>query len=234
VSRQPQRIKLPPPLANEANADFSGAVVSHTVTRSARLQWRSSNWSVCEWELRDRKVTHGSKIRPTFTLVERGDVFPTALWYGNPGHLSKNYFASPWIVVAKQNRQAVALVGWQASWWMGVIIGFFLIPAGMLIRNTRDYFIAILRSFFVVLCTTIITGLTALLIAYLVVHAAPTEEFVFRNSAISDPAAIRLAGGIHNFSYFGALLVIFAGLASILRALLAENAGFQISMPASG
>jgi len=62
---------------------------------------------------------------------------------------------------------------------MGVIIGFYLIPAGMLIRNTRDYFIAVLRSFFVVLCTTIITGLTALLIAYLVVHAAPTEDLFF-------------------------------------------------------
>jgi len=116
---------------------------------------------------------------------------------------------------------------------MGVIIGFYLIPAGMLIRNTRDYFIAVLRSFFVVLCTTIITGLTALLIVYLVVHAAPTEEFVFRNSAISDPAAFRRAGAMHNFSYFGGIVGIFAGLASILRSCLAENARLQMSILAS-
>lgn len=130
-----------------------------------------------------------------------------------------------------RNRSGAALVGWQASWWMGIGIGVFLIPAGMLVRDTRGYIVAVLRAFLVVLGTTILLGATALLIACVAIHAEPTEELVFRSVAISDPAAFRRAGAMHNFSYAGALVGIFAGLASILRSFLAENARLQIPIP---
>ena len=49
---------------------------------------------------------------------------------------------------------------------MGLIIGVFLIPAGMLVRDTRGYIFAVMKAFFAVLSSTVVTGLTALLIAY--------------------------------------------------------------------
>ncbi len=64
------------------------------------------------------------------------------------------------------DRFGTAIVGSQASWWMGLIIGVFLIPAGMLVRDTRGYIFAVMKAFFAVLSSTVVTGLTALLIAY--------------------------------------------------------------------
>ncbi|WP_442505568.1 hypothetical protein SH528x_004360 [Novipirellula sp. SH528] len=149
----------------------------------------------------------------------------------SPEYFTKFKFEQFHISPHFHNRLGAAFVGWQASWWMGLVIGTFLIPAGMLVRDNREYVIAVLRSFFVVLCTTVITGLTALLIAYFVVHPDPTEEFVFRNARISDSAAFWRDGAMHNFSYLGGLLGIATGLASILRSFLAENARLQITIP---
>ncbi len=129
------------------------------------------------------------------------------------------------------DRFGAAFVGWQASWWMGIAIGFFLIPAGMLVRDTRGYIVAVLRSFLVVLCTTMITGLTALCIAYLVIHTDPSDAFVFRNATIADAASFRRAVTMHNFSYIGGLFGIISGLASILRSFLADNSRLGISIP---
>ncbi len=149
----------------------------------------------------------------------------------SPEYFTKFKFEQFHISPHSYDRLGAGFVGWQASWWMGLIIGSFLIPAGMLVRDNSGFVIGVLRSFLVVLCTTLIIGLTALLVAYFVVYPDPTEELVFRNARISDPAAFRRAGAMHNFSYLGGLLGIVTGLASILKSFLAENARLQIAIP---
>ncbi len=38
------------------------------------------------------------------------------------------------------HRIGAAIVGWNAAWWMGIVIGVVLIPFGLLIRGNANYF----------------------------------------------------------------------------------------------
>ena len=149
----------------------------------------------------------------------------------SPEYFTKFKFAQFQVSPHLPDRVGAAWVGWQASWWMGVVIGFFLIPAGLLIRDTNGFIVAVLRAFLVVLITTVCCGLAACFIAYAVIHADPTDRYVYRDTVISDAAAFRRAGALHNFSYLGGLIGIFTGLTSIFRAFFAENARLQSPEP---
>lgn len=127
------------------------------------------------------------------------------------------------------NRLGASIVGWHASWWMGLFIGVFIIPFGLLVRDTRSYLAAVLRSFLVVAFTASIIGVTALLVAHVVITELPGEDRMFRGTAIVDAASFRRAGVMHNFSYAGGLLGIFTGMARILRSFVAENARLDLS-----
>jgi len=109
-------------------------------------------------------------------------------------------------------RLGAAIVGWHASWWMGAFIGLFLVPAGMLVR-----------AFSVVLATTILVGMIGLLLAIAFTKADPVVDTMLRDALIDDPVAFRRTAALHNASYIGGLLGIFAGLVSVFKAFLQEN-----------
>jgi hypothetical protein len=104
-----------------------------------------------------------------------------------------------------------------AAWWMGAIIGVVLIPLGLTIRGTADYFWGMIRVFGVVALTTLVVGLLALLIAFLVVDPHNVGEFTRYGNAISDDAAFARAGTMHNFSYLGGFVGIITGAAAVYR-----------------
>lgn len=115
------------------------------------------------------------------------------------------------------DRIGAAIVGWQAAWWMGIIIGGVLIPLGLLIRGDAKYFGAMIRAFGIVTLTTLVVGLTALLISYFTVS---TETLAGRSrygNEITNPVAFVRAGTMHNFSYLGGLAGIITAGITILR-----------------
>ncbi|MEM9409544.1 MAG: hypothetical protein AAGA30_00355 [Planctomycetota bacterium] len=128
------------------------------------------------------------------------------------------------------HRYGAALVGWLASWWMGLVIGGILLPAGFLIRENRDYFVCMFRAYFLVLMTTFAFGAVAYFLGYLFTPES-TDEMIFRGIPISDSARFSRAKSIHNASYLGGLIGIFGGLASILRRFLyLESRGREIDL----
>ncbi|MDG2012602.1 MAG: hypothetical protein P8J33_03805 [Pirellulaceae bacterium] len=114
-----------------------------------------------------------------------------------------------------QDRVGAAIVGWNAAWWMGVIIGAVLIPLGLLIRGNANYFWGMIRVFGTVALTTLIVGLVALAIAFVVVDPDNIGEFTRYNNEIDDNAAFARAGTMHNFSYLGGLIGIITGAIAV-------------------
>ncbi len=113
------------------------------------------------------------------------------------------------------DRIGAAIVGWKAAWWMGVIIGAVLIPVGLVIRGSVEYFWGVIRVFGVVAVTTLLVGLAALAIAFVVVDPNTIGEFIRYHNEIVDDAAFARAGTMHNFSYLGGLVGIITGGAAI-------------------
>ena len=111
-----------------------------------------------------------------------------------------------------QDRTGAAFVGWYASWWMGIIIGIVLVPVSLIVPGAKGYFVAALRAFGVVTLTALATGLTGLLLGFLLIdpqRVGPVERY---GQLINDPAAFWRAGTMHSFSYLGGLLGIVTGL----------------------
>lgn len=113
------------------------------------------------------------------------------------------------------NRLGAALVGWQASWWMGVVIGVVLIPPGLVIRGARQYFVTMIRTFGIVALTTLAVGLIALLVAFMTVNEGNAGEFTTYGNKIVNDVAFARAGTMHNFSYLGGLIGIVTGAGAI-------------------
>jgi len=112
-------------------------------------------------------------------------------------------------------RFGAAIVGWNAAWWMGIVIGIVLIPVGLVIRGNANYFWGMFRVFGVVATTTLIVGLVALAIAFATVNADTVGEFTRYGNDIADDAAFARASTMHNFSYLGGLIGIATGAVTI-------------------
>lgn len=116
---------------------------------------------------------------------------------------------------SQQNRWGASLVGWQAAWWMGIVIGGLLIPLGLVIPGWQQYLRTMGQTFLVVMGTTLAVGVSALLYAY--VAFTPTSVLLDHYPArITQPLAFERAGHMHNFSYLGGFVGIVVGIIFLL------------------
>ena len=108
-------------------------------------------------------------------------------------------------------RVGAAIIGWRASWWMGVIIAVFIVPVSLFAKSPRETAIICLKGYAIVACTALILGLCALLYAVCMLTAEAVGTVTRYDHEISNPLAFMHAGFMHNFSYLGALIgIIFA------------------------
>ena len=106
------------------------------------------------------------------------------------------------------NRVGAAVVGWHASWWMGLVIGFPVLFVGLILPDWRSYLSRCLVAIAVVALTALVVGLAALAYATLTLTEADLPE---RCPAGVDRIAFCRAGTMHNFSYLGGVLGIMTG-----------------------
>jgi lysylphosphatidylglycerol synthetase-like protein (DUF2156 family) len=111
------------------------------------------------------------------------------------------------------SRLGASLVGFRASWWMGIVIGIFIIPFGVFLYRHGEYFRCVVRAFLVVALTALGVGLSALAVAFFLIRPEHVERFRQDSPMTDNAAAFLRAAAMHNFSYLGGLLGIFTGIA---------------------
>lgn len=116
------------------------------------------------------------------------------------------------IPAALQNRFGAAIVGWLATWWMGVLVGMPIIGAGLLFPDARSYARHCLIAFAVVAATALVFGMGALVVATLRISESNLPPFIYPDGVV-DRVAFARAGMMHNFSYLGGFMGVFTGLA---------------------
>lgn len=112
-------------------------------------------------------------------------------------------------------RLGAAIVGWNAAWWMGLLIGVVLIPLGLVIRGRRDYFWGMVMVFGIVTLTALVVGLAALALATALLNPSLVGDLHYYGHEIDDDLAFARAGTMHNFSYLGGMTGIFTGALGI-------------------
>jgi hypothetical protein len=108
---------------------------------------------------------------------------------------------------ALRGRFGAAIVGWHASWWMGMLIGIPVLLVGLILPSSQIYLSRCMLAFAVVAVTALVVGLGALIHASWTITEASLPWFADRPGVV-DRVAFARAGTMHDFSYLGGFLGI--------------------------
>ncbi len=110
------------------------------------------------------------------------------------------------------NRWGAAIVGWLASWWMGIVIGVPVLLIGLIMPDAKTYITRCLTAIAVVAVTAFLVGLGALIYASLTISTENLPDYVYPKG-VTDQVAFARAATMHDFSYAGGLLgILTAGV----------------------
>jgi hypothetical protein len=143
----------------------------------------------------------------------------------SPEYFHKYKFIQFDIPEPLHGRVGAALVGWQASWWMGLFLGAPVLLVGLILPDGKTYFTHAVRAFAVVTATALLAGLAALAWASAAVTEATLPPFAFP-AGVVDRVAFARAGVMHDFSYLGGALGVVTGVVylAVARARLLRRA----------
>ncbi len=112
------------------------------------------------------------------------------------------------------NRIGAGVVGIMATWWMGIVVGVFLIPIGLIIPGWKKYLSVSVKALLIAAATALIIGTIALVYGLLEYNADNLPMFGIP-SGVNDRVGFSVAGNMHNFSYAGGMIGILTGIVYI-------------------
>ncbi|MFZ5963447.1 hypothetical protein ACOXXX_10885 [Thalassococcus sp. BH17M4-6] len=122
------------------------------------------------------------------------------------------------------NRLGAALVGWRASWWVGLLVGLPAFLLGLfLMARPQAYLAAGLGAIFAVVMLTLLASGTGLFIGMTLADAAMLQDIPIPDG-VTDRAGFVRAGLMHDASYIGGALGLILALVIVWRAARAERA----------
>ena len=111
---------------------------------------------------------------------------------------------------ALPTRFKVAMVGWLASWWVGLILGCVLVPFAVRLRGLKRIIGRALIAFALVVVVAALSGVAGLI--YAMTGADVPDGIVRYQQPISDVRHFSWVGIMHNMTYLGALLGMLVGV----------------------
>ncbi len=118
-------------------------------------------------------------------------------------------------------RVGAAVVGWQASWWMGVLIGAPIALVTLFMPTLRGMVGVFLRTAALVVAITLGLGLASLLLPVGEEHL----HLIRIPAGVSDPVAFLRAGVMHDTSYLAGGIGLIIGLIVSLRSVIRARRG---------
>lgn len=109
-----------------------------------------------------------------------------------------------------RNRIGASIVGWYASWWMGLLISVPVLSVGLLLPDWKAYVRHCLLAFVVVALTALVVGLSGLAYGCLSISQTSLPGFRYPEG-VTDRAAFARVGVMHRFSYLGGEVGIITG-----------------------
>jgi hypothetical protein len=114
-----------------------------------------------------------------------------------------------------RDRIGASIVGWHASWWMGLIIGVPVLLVGLIMPGWKAYLTRCLLAIAVVAVTALVTGLVALAWASCTITESTLPPYWYPEG-LTNQVAFARAATMHNFSYLGGFLGILTGSAYLV------------------
>ncbi|SFL06510.1 hypothetical protein SAMN04488518_1262 [Pseudovibrio ascidiaceicola] len=129
----------------------------------------------------------------------------------SPGYFHEFKFIRFGIDPTHHNRVGASIVGFMASWWMGVLIGLPIYLGALFVKGTRTFAYTFLNAASIVVTVTVILGIAALITSFFTLGPDTLPPWM-NNREVTNPLAFARAGTMHNFSYIGGLVGLVFGL----------------------
>lgn len=111
------------------------------------------------------------------------------------------------------DRLKAAIIGFRASWWMGVPIGLIIGSFGFLHRSPKLMLSRSIKAFGMAAIVALVIGVGGLLYGWFFAsHDLAEYQRWFIPNNLVHPARYLSVGYMHNFSYLGGLIGIVAGV----------------------
>ncbi len=118
-------------------------------------------------------------------------------------------------VILLNPRIEVSIVGFMATWWMGILIGFILGFVGLFHKDSKQMFVITMKAMVITIVVTFVTGLVGL--AYGMFYLTDVGVNWWLPENLIDTKNFIAVGSMHNFSYLGGLIGLIAGLVYSIR-----------------
>jgi hypothetical protein len=112
-------------------------------------------------------------------------------------------------------RLQACFVGFRAAWWTGIPVGLILAPLGLIHYDAKTQLRVSLQAVALALAAVVLTGLAGLAYGWFSLSQHTRDYFPdwFIPDNVSDLPAYIAVGAMHNFSYIGGTIGLFAGAA---------------------
>lgn len=113
-------------------------------------------------------------------------------------------------VIVHNPRLLVAAVGFMATWWMGLPIGFILGLVGWIHQDNKKMLRVTLKAILITILVAFAIGLIGL--AFGKLYLADIGVDWWQPENLIDRKSFIMVGSMHNFSYLGGLIGLIAGV----------------------
>lgn len=107
-------------------------------------------------------------------------------------------------------RFTVGLIGFLATWWVGLFIGIFQSLVGLIHKNHKLMFRYVFHSILITLAVAVLFGIIGFVIGYFD-SGKGTDACCFPYSIV-DKRSFLIVGSIHNFGYIGGEVGALVGI----------------------
>lgn len=122
-------------------------------------------------------------------------------------------------------RLAVAVVGFMATWWTGILIGLGIGLTGLFHEKANAMFKSSIKAIMLVIALTAATGLIGLAYGGLYLADAGVDWWLPAN--LVDKKSFIMVGSMHNFSYLGGGIGLIGGIVYQIFTARRNNPDFQ-------
>ncbi len=105
-------------------------------------------------------------------------------------------------------RLQVSMVGFMATWWIGIPIGLILGFEGLRHKDAKTMFRITFKALIITVSVALIVGLLGLAFGYFILVNRPIESFEgwYIPNNVIDVKSYIMVGAMHNFSYIGGVI----------------------------
>jgi hypothetical protein len=112
------------------------------------------------------------------------------------------------------NREIVTIIGFFATWWMGLIIGTILGLTGLIFSDHKQMRKMIVKAITITIAVSIISGFAGYLIGKFYLSETGVSWWMPDN--LEHKRDFITVGSIHNFSYLGGVLGLLTGISYMI------------------